>query len=150
MDGTNKTQSVPSLSGLASAKVYSNMISHYITEAGTKQPHPHCSMGAQHTRTLAAARLHLKAILLLFFHIRTSSAEKKAFLSNFSLNSSTGGEKAKNVSQFDSLLLTMRVYIQLITTHFRTIFCNGYSFVGFFFFNALSSLKKHFNTAFLP
>lgn len=37
VDGTNTTESVPSLSGLASAKVYSNMISHYITEAGTKQ-----------------------------------------------------------------------------------------------------------------
>lgn len=39
VDGDNKTDECAKLPGLANTKVYSNVISNYITEAGTQQLH---------------------------------------------------------------------------------------------------------------
>lgn len=50
VDGDNKANKCAKLLGLASTKVYSNVIFHYITEAGTQQLQPHSSPGT-HTHT---------------------------------------------------------------------------------------------------
>lgn len=54
---TTKTDKRAKLPGMASTKVFSNMISHYITEAGTRQLHSTLQLGNIHTYTVTAKRL---------------------------------------------------------------------------------------------
>lgn len=56
VDGNKETESVPSSPGPASSKVYFNVISHYITEAGTQQlgsTHTHTNAGGSEARVIA-------------------------------------------------------------------------------------------------
>lgn len=64
VDGGNKTESMPSLSSLASTKVYFNVISHYITGAGTLSSAPRCSLETHtHTQTCTSKSSNVEVIV---------------------------------------------------------------------------------------
>lgn len=85
VEGSNKTESVPSSSGPASTKMYSNVISHYITESWHAAAPLHVVTWT-HTNTHTPARLrwwNTKNRSSLSSHIRPNRADKKAFKSRF-------------------------------------------------------------------
>lgn len=63
VDGDNKADKCAKLLGLASSKVYSNVIFHYITGAGTQQLQPHCSPGT-YTQCHSSSSCHIRRIQL--------------------------------------------------------------------------------------
>lgn len=67
-----QSRQVCQAAGLASYKVYSNVIFHYITEAGTQQLQPHCSPGT-YTQCHSSSSCH----------IRKNTADTQAFKSHF-------------------------------------------------------------------
>lgn len=72
VDGDNKADKCAKPPGLASSKVYSNVIFHYITEAGTQQLQPHCGPGT-YTQCHSSSSCH----------IRKNTADTQAFKSHF-------------------------------------------------------------------